>query len=174
MKFKNDAGRSMMEMVLYIGIVLVMTASTLRMYGDSVEKTRMFQLDSQIGDIVEKVNLYYLGRSYPQSSGEINTVIKKNLGNEISLFDPWGSEIIVSARNTDSANLGIDKPYMDLKISNLDTKRCMNVANTFVQKSSVGLLINNRKVDLNISDIADACSSTSDENNSVQGAFLKD
>ena len=63
MKFKNDAGRSMMEMILYIGITLVMTAATLRFYGESVEKTRMLQLDTQVSDIVEKVNLYYLGRS---------------------------------------------------------------------------------------------------------------
>ena len=174
MKFKNDAGRSMMEMILYIGITLVMTAATLRLYGESVEKTRMLQLDTQVSDIVEKVNLYYLGRSYPQNAGEINSIIKKNMGEEISLVDPWGSEIIVTTRNTDNANTGIEKPHMDLKISNLDTKRCINVANTFIQKSAVALSINNNKTETNIADVADACSTTSDGKNTVQGFFLKD
>lgn len=174
MKFKNDAGRSMMEMILYIGITLVMTASTLRLYGESVEKTRMLQFETQVGDIVEKVNLYYLGRPYPQNAGEINTTIKKNIGEDISLHDPWGTEIVVTAHNTDNTNTGIEKPYMDLKVSNLDTKRCINVANTFITKSVVALQINNNKTDLNIADIADACSTTSDGKNTVQGFFLKD
>jgi hypothetical protein len=30
MKFKNDSGRSMLEMILYLGLVVILTASTLK------------------------------------------------------------------------------------------------------------------------------------------------
>ena len=174
MKFRNDAGRSMVELLLYLSVIFGLTAGTLKMYSDSVERTRMLQFDTQVMDIVEKVNLYYLGRDFPSNVREVNAVLKKNLGSDINFFDPWGGEIVVTARNSDTSNVGIDKPHMDLQVSNLDTKRCIDVANKFVEKSAVFLLINSQKADLNITDIADICSSKSGDDNIVQGFFMKD
>ena len=174
MNLKNDAGRSLMELLLYLGITFGLTAGVLKMYSESVDKTNMLKLDTQISDIVEKVNLYYLGRDYPNNVHDLNSVMKKNLGSEINFYDPWGGEIIVTARNSDTLGVGIDKAHMDLQVSNLDQKKCIDVANKFTEKGAVYLLINSQKAEFNVSDIADLCSSKSSDDNVVQGFFLKE
>ena len=146
MKFKNDLGRSMFEMVLYLGLIVVITTSTISMYAESVEKTRNIQADSQIEDIQEKVNLYYLGRPFP-STGQIETVLQTKLGN----------------------------PYFGIKFSNLDKKRCINVSNLFIQKGAVTVEVNETKknTSFTISDAAKSCTKDG-ATNTVQGFFKKD
>lgn len=174
MKFKNDLGRSMFEMVLYLGLIVVITTSTISMYSESVEKTRNIQADSQIEDIQEKVNLYYLGRPFP-STGQIETVLQTKLGNQINLVDPWGSKITVYANKTGAGAGLLADPYFGIKFSNLDKKRCINVSNLFIQKGAVTVEVNETKknTSFTISDAAKSCTRDG-ATNAVQGFFKKD
>ncbi len=180
MKFKNDAGRSMMEMILYIGIIIMLGVTTMKTYGDSVEKTRIIEAENQISEIAEKVNNYYMGRPFP-ITGQIETTLKTKLGNQIKLIDPWGSNITIYANKSGIANHEVlPKPYFGITYKNLDTARCVNIANTFAKQSPAAISINTNSVVStankaipDITTIADNCKNTG-IGNYVTGWFIKD
>ena len=179
MKFKNDSGRSMLEMILYLGLVVILTASTLKMYSDSVEKTRFIKAEDQISDIVEKVNNYYMGREFP-STGQIETTLKNKLDNEINLVSPWGSNITIYANKTGTPGHAIfSKAYFGVKFSNLTEAQCVNLANIFIGQSPIAVTINADSVSdaskaiPSVSDIATNCNKT-DAKNYIHGWFFKD
>ena len=179
MKFKNDSGRSMLEMILYLGLIVVLTASTLKMYSDSVEKTRFIKAEDQISDIVEKVNNYYMGRQFP-TTGQIETTLKNKLGDDINLISPWGSKVTVYANKTGVAGHAIfSKPYFGVRFSNLTEAQCVNLANIFIGQSPIAVTINadsvsnTAKAIPSVSDMATNCNKTGAQNY-IMGWFFKD
>ncbi len=171
MKYKNDAGRSMMEMILYLGLMIVIGTSTITMYMNSVEKTRNIQAESLISDLVEKVNTYYLGRDFPMT-GNITSTLKNKMKDQINLIDPWGTKILVHAnKNGNGANDNsvYAKPYFGLEFSNLDKKRCITIYNLLTQKDAGMVEINGTKV-LDLGLAAQSCKPNS---NKVVGLFKK-
>lgn len=180
MKFKNDSGRSMLEMILYLGLIVILTASTLKMYSDSVEKTRLIKAEDQIADIVEKVNNYYMGREFP-TTGQLETTLKTKLGDDINLISPWGSKVTIYANKTGvTGNPILSKPYFGVKFANLTEAQCVNIANIFIGQFPVAVGINKdavvtdaSKAIPSVSDMAADCNKE-DATNYVMGWFLKD
>lgn len=174
MKFKNDLGRSMMEMILYLGLIVVLSASTIKMYSDSVEKTRVIQAEDQVGDIVEIINTYYMGRQFPLT-GDLTNTLKTKLGDQINLVDPWGSNLAISANKTGTTGTTLSKPYFGIKFKNLSPATCVSVANIFIKQSATAIGVN-KDTGVNsvpsISEIATSCSAK--DINTVQGFFLKE
>ena len=172
MKFKNDLGRSMMEMILYLGLIVVLTASTLRMYADSVEKTRVIKLEEQITDLKEYVNTYFLGRSLPTDW----TSFKNAVGGETKFSDPWGGKVVMTTGKI-TPNTIYSKENFEIKYSgpSMDLKRCISVGNTFIEKGVFALKINGKAltdISLTVSQVSENCK---DENNNViEGVFYKE
>ncbi len=173
MKFKNDSGRSMMEMILYLGLIVVLTASTLKMYADSVEKTRVVKLNTQIDDMREYVNTYYLGRNLPASDW---SRFKNDIGGETKFADPWGGKLTISTGKIDTETIFSKANFaFEYKGSAIDVKRCISIGNTFLEKDVFALVINSAVLsgeNLTISKVAENCTKSSD--NLVQGYFYKD
>ena len=172
MKFKNDAGRSMMEMILYLGLIVILTASTLKMYADSVEKTRVVKLENQIDDLKEYVNTYYLGRPLPTDWSNFRNAV----GGETKFLDPWGGKVTV-ATGTVNPEGGFLKENFELKYSgkSMDVKRCMTIGNTFLEKDIFALKINGTLLtgtNINIGKVAENC--TKDSENTIEGFFYKE
>ena len=170
MKFKNDAGRSMMEMILYLGLIVILTASTLKMYADSVEKTRVVKLENQIDDLREYVNTYYLGRPLPTDWANFRNAV----GGETKFLDPWGGKVTVA---TGATNAAITKENFELQYSgkSMDVKRCMTVGNTFIEKDIVALRINGTLLtgaNMEVGKIAENCNKES--GNTIDGIFYKE
>ena len=79
LKYKNDSGRSMMEMLLYLGITVVIGTGIIQTYSEAVQKTNRVKTDSLVSEIIEKVNNYYLGRSFTESK-DITEIVKTKMG----------------------------------------------------------------------------------------------
>ena len=171
MKFRNDCGRSMIEMILYLGLIVVLTASTLRMYADSVEKTRNIKLETIVDELKEDVNTYYLGRPLPSDWNKFIT----DIGGSAKVVDPWGGKITILT-GKEVADTVYSKANFGFKISGkaIDTKRCINIGNIFISKGAFAVKVNSDDisgVNLEISSIAAACKS---DDNTVEGYFYKD
>lgn len=177
MKFKNDMGRSMMEMILYLGLIVVLTTSTIKMYSDSVEKTRIMKLETQIDDLREYANTYYLGRDFPGPNGNWNE-FKEAVGGATKFDNPWGGKMDIGSKAVDNqANSIFSKPsfYLQYKGSTMDIPRCVSVANTFITKGAFAVNVNSKMLSgntLTISQIADNC--TKDRDNTIEGYFYKE
>ena len=169
MKFKNDFGRSMMEMILYLGLVVVLTASTLKMYADSVEKTRLVEFETTIDDLKENVNNYFLGRALPGDDGWTSFLNDAYKG---SLYNPWGGNITLTTGTIAAAPY--NKMFYTTKLENLQQPQCISVANAFVGKEAFAVNIGGTALtgnNLNIGSIASECV---DGTNTVTGYFYKE
>ena len=173
MKFKNDMGRSMMEMILYLGLIVVLTASTLKMYADSVEKTRIVKLEEQIDDLKEYVNTYFLGRQLPTEW----TTFRNAVGGEEKFADPWGGKVLIATGKIETTpGSAFAKPNFEIKYSgsSMDEKRCITVGNTFIGKGVFAVKVNNKilnGINLTISKIAENCG---ENTNTIEGIFYKE
>ena len=166
MKFKNDSGRSMMEMILYLGLIVVLTASTIKMYADSVEKTRVIKLENQVDDLKEYVNTYFLGRSLPTDNNVYKTTFANAIGGSSKLVDAWGGTVTLK---TVDAN----KSY-SMTFSGKDLKVCVSVGNTLLSKGATALSVNSTALsgeNLNVSQVATNCK---DKENTTTATFNRD
>ena len=167
LKYKNDSGRSMMEMLLYLGITIVIGTGIIQTYSETVQKTNRVKTDSLISDIVEKVNNYYLGRNFTQEQ-DITETVKTKMGN-ISLRNPWNNQEVQVGIKPGIKPTGNNTPVPDtikIMFKNLNSKDCNIVFNVLEQKQAMSININGTKVN----------SSTENckETNKVEGIFKKD
>lgn len=170
MKFKNDMGRSMIEMLMYLSLIVVIGTTTVNTYMSSVEKTRTVKAESLIRDIVEKVNTWYLGRNFSSSDKDLTTKLKENIP-ELKLVDPWGNNIAISVvgeddENKDPAN-ALQK--FGVKFSGLSKSSCITVWNLFSQQGATNVKIS----DNSVNNLSTASASCEDSNNTVEGIFKK-
>ena len=161
MKFKNDIGRSMMEMILYLGLVVVLTASTLKMYADSVEKTRLVEFETTIDEVKENVNNYFLGRQLPENWNTFLSEVHNG-----SIYNPWGGNITLLTQEGSKIKYG-------MQLSNLEQSVCIRVANAFIGKEAIAVNIDGTSLtdsNLNIGAVAGACK----DDATVIGYFKKE
>ena len=162
MKFKNDIGRSMMEMILYLGLIVVLTASTLKMYADSVEKTRLVEFETTIDEVKENVNNYFLGRQVPSDWNPFLNEVYKG-----SIYNPWGGNItLLKGEGESKINYG-------MQLTDLEQAVCIRVANAFIGKEAIAVNIDGTNLtdsNLNIGAVAGACK----DDATVIGYFKKE
>ena len=173
MKFKNDFGRSMLEMLLYITLMIVLSTAGISMYGDAVDKAKITDLESQIQDLTEIVNTYYLGRSFTNNS-DVSTTLKNNAN--ANLKNPWSNAITIK---TFTAVTGLEKPNKQAFVLNFTTtsqKECGNVLVSLIHKGAVGVKVGSgnlsKVIDGNIPNLS--CSfGSSEASKVVAGYFYK-
>ena len=167
LKYKNDSGRSMMEMLLYLGITIVIGTGIIQTYSEAVQKTNRIKTDTLVGDVVEKVNNYYLGRSFTTEQ-DITSIVKTKMG-DISLKSPWnGQEVKVGVKPGIKAT-GNNVPVPDtikLTFNGLNQKDCNVVFNVLEQKHAISININNTKTT--------SSTGSCKEINKIEGIFKKD
>ena len=149
-------------MILYLGLVVVLTASTLKMYADSVEKTRLVEFETTIDEVKENVNNYFLGRPVPSDWTYFLTEVYKG-----SIYNPRGGNItLLRASNENKVNYG-------MQLTNLEQAVCIRVANAFVGKEAISVSINSTSLtgdNLNIGNISSNCA----DGATVTGYFKKE
>ena len=167
LKYKNDSGRSMMEMLLYLGITVVIGTGIIQTYSEAVQKTNRVKTDNLISDVIEKVNNYYLGRNFTAEK-DITETVKTKMGN-ISLKSPWnGQEVKVGIKPGIKAN-GNNTPVPDtikITFNNLAKKDCNIVFNILEQKQAMFININSKKTKTSTGECKDK--------NKVEGIFKKE
>ncbi|MGN0929161.1 MAG: hypothetical protein ACI4N3_00800 [Alphaproteobacteria bacterium] len=127
-KFKEAFGRSMMEMLLYLGLVIVVTTAAIKLYTESVEKTKLINAQNQIRDIAKSVNMIYIGRDFP-TSGDITAKLKAK---NINLIDPWKGAITVTAKNAPTGGTGsFVRPYFGIKMK-LSKANCVKLSSALI------------------------------------------
>ena len=171
LKYKNDSGRSMMEMLLYLGITVVIGTGIIQTYSEAIQKTNRVKTDNLVSEIIEKVNNYYLGRNFAAKQDDINDIIKKNMGN-ISLKSPWnGNEVQVGIKPGVKAD-GNNIPLPDtikITFNGLSQRDCNIVFNILEQKQAMSINIgSNNKV----KNSTTYCNK--EGKNKVEGVFKKD
>lgn len=131
---KNNSGRSMVEMLLYLAIVVLITTGSIKLYGESVEKTKRINAENQIRDIAKEINMLYIGRDFP-SNGDITEKIQEK---DINLTDPWGEKITITAKNSPTGGTGIFLlPYFGIKM-NLSKEHCVILASA-LEEDTIGI-----------------------------------
>lgn len=126
-KYKNSLGRSMVEMLLYLGLVVIVGAGSIKLYAESVEKTKVLNAQNQVRDIVKSVNMFYIGRDFP--NGNITSKIKEK---KVNLLDPWGQKIEIVAKNAPTGGSGaFALPYFGVKM-HLSKANCVKLSSALV------------------------------------------
>ncbi|MDR2099041.1 MAG: hypothetical protein LBO78_03380 [Rickettsiales bacterium] len=132
-KQKNAAGASMLEMLMYLGLVMVISVGAMRMYGESVEKTRRIDLSGRLEDIKKAVRLAYIGRDWDLGKTEDARAIYLE-GKGVKLSTPWGGKIRVGVANAS----GIYKrPIFVVKVYDLSQASCMWLASSTTDAACV-------------------------------------
>ena len=103
-KYKSDYGRSMMEVLLYLGLIVVMVVSSTKMYADYNEKIKRTKALDQLENISEKVSQIYFGRTFGTEKISLNEKLKQN---NVSLIDPWGKNFDVMSDNNTKYHITI-------------------------------------------------------------------
>lgn len=143
-KFKNELGRSMVEMLLYIGLVIVIGVSTIKLYSESVEKSKRINAQNQIRDLIKDVNMIYIGRNFP-TSGDISEKIKKK---GIKLVNPWGDSISIIAKNAPTGGTGsFALPYFGIKMK-LSKARCAYLGSA-LEEDTIGINVKGADISTN-------------------------
>lgn len=167
LKYKNDSGRSMMEMLLYLGITVVIGTGIIQTYSEAVQKTNRVKTDSLVSEIIEKVNNYYLGRSFTESK-DITEIVKTKMG-DISLKSPWNGQEVKVGIEKGIKPTGNNTPIPDkikITFNGLNERDCNVVFNVLEQKKSTAININDHKSNIS----TESCK----EVNKVEGIFKKD
>ncbi len=95
-KYKSDSGRSMMEVMLYLSLIIVMTVGSIKMYADYNEKIKRTKAQDQLETISEKVSQIHFGRKFGTEKISLNDKLRQN---NVSLIDPWGKNFDVKTDN---------------------------------------------------------------------------
>lgn len=94
--YKSDLGRSMMEVLLYLSLIIVMTIASTKMYNDYNEKIKRTKASDQLETISSKVSQIYYGRTFGNQPTSLNSKLAEN---NVALIDPWGKKIEVTSDN---------------------------------------------------------------------------
>lgn len=128
-KFKNCLGRSMIEMLGYLALVILVTTAAIKLYTESVEKTKLINAQNQVRDIIKSVNMIYIGRDFPVN-GDITSKIASK---KINLVDPWGGKITITARNAPTGGTGaFALPYFGIKMK-LSKANCVKLSTALIE-----------------------------------------
>ena len=92
--YKSDLGRSMMEVLLYLSLIVVMTVASTKMYNDYNEKIKRTKASDQLETISSKVSQIYYGRTFGEQPVSLNSKLAEN---DVALIDPWGKKINVTS-----------------------------------------------------------------------------
>lgn len=95
-KYKSDSGRSMMEVILYLSLIIVMTVASVKMYADYNEKIKRTKAQDQLETISENVSRLYFGKKFGTQKISLNDKLKEK---NISIIDPWGKNYDVKTDN---------------------------------------------------------------------------
>jgi hypothetical protein len=131
-KYKDATGASMMEMVLYVGIMAVVAAGVFKLYAEASEKAKRVEIQNQIPDIIKKVNVLYAGRAIGSAGLENNKnantddyLTKKN----IKLTHPWSAAsdaiTVTWVTGNTAATTITGRPHMKIAINNLPKASCI-------------------------------------------------
>ena len=167
-KYKNSFGRSMVEMLLYLGLVVVVGVGSIKLYAESVEKTKLLNAQNQIRDIVKTVNMLYIGRNFP-INGDITTkVAAKN----VNLVDPWKQKITITAKNAPTGDAGaFALPYFCVKMK-LSKANCVKLSSALIE-DTIGINTTNSGV-TGLSYYVDEFARNCQENHDVYFWFKKE
>ncbi len=123
-KYKNSLGRSMVEMLLYLGLVVIVGTGSIKLYAESVEKTKLLNAQNQVRDIVKSVNMFYIGRDFPINGDITAKIAAKN----VNLVDPWRQKITITAKNAPTGGSGaFALPYFGVKMK-LSKANCVKLS----------------------------------------------
>lgn len=127
-KFKDSLGRSMIEMLLYLTLVIIVSTASIKLYTESVEKTKLMNAQNQVRDIIKSVNMIYIGRDFPVNGDITSKVAAK----KVHLVDPWGEKITITARNAPTGGTGaFALPYFGIKMK-LSKANCIKLSSALI------------------------------------------
>lgn len=120
-KYKSDFGRSMIEVLLYLSLIIVMIVASTKMYNDYNQKIKRTTAEDRLDIISTKVSQIFYGRTFGNEGTSLND---KLTDNGVSLIDPWGKKIDVI---TDTAtmyhiSMSLNKQNCVYLVMNADTK----------------------------------------------------
>jgi hypothetical protein len=135
-KSKDAAGASMMEMVLYIGIMTVVGAGVFRLYAEANEKAKRVEIQNQIPGIIKTANLLRMGRIIKTSCDSSDyTCLKAEKDNAyleskgVKFTHPWSQAAEAITATWKVAQTGaadpIKSPYMEIKVQYLPKASCI-------------------------------------------------
>ncbi|MDR1009423.1 MAG: hypothetical protein LBL52_04195 [Rickettsiales bacterium] len=187
---KDIRGASMVELLLYIGIIITVTLAGVKFQSQAIEKTRQAELQMTLSDAEKKINELYLGRPWgTMTEGER---AKYLLERGVSLTSPWKSgmqdygtgangrkllgNMTVSTSDGISSNSAIRMPHFAVHVKNLPRPSCIWVATS---QSSVAACVSvNNAVAVSetdcIREIGTATSRCDRDNNEVIVFFRKE
>lgn len=90
--YKSDYGRSMMEVLLYLSLIIVMIIASTKLYNDYNEKIKRTRAEDLLETISTKVSQIYYGRTFGTEPTSLNSKLTEN---NVVLIDPWGKKIDV-------------------------------------------------------------------------------
>ncbi|PIS27453.1 MAG: methylation site containing protein [Candidatus Marinimicrobia bacterium CG08_land_8_20_14_0_20_45_22] len=125
--FKNQAGFTLVELMIVIVIVGILAAVAVPIYQSNVSKAKMTECDAAMGTIRTALRVYYAGNSvYPTAAS--GTAVTEVLGLDITADDLTGKYFAAS----DYTLLSADSTYT-ITCTNalLTTPRTLDQAGTF-------------------------------------------
>lgn len=141
-KSKDAAGISMMEMILYIGIMTVVGAGVFRLYAEANEKAKRVEIQNQIPSVIKQTNILYAGRHINKCNTDEDKpciVVDKNLndsnylsGKGVKLTHPWSSAADAITVTAKAANGVITRPFMEIQVKYLSKASCVWLVSAMV------------------------------------------
>jgi hypothetical protein len=109
----------MIEMLMYLGLVMVISVGAFRLYGESVEKTRRIDLMSRMEDIKKAVKLTYIGRDWDAVTEDARAANLEGKG--VKMSTPWGGKILVGVSPIAGQYA---RPIFIVKVHDLTSSAC--------------------------------------------------
>lgn len=150
MRNRENAGLSMVEILLVIGIMLSLGAGILYQSSQAAERLRRIEAQTQITDIRRRVNVVWSGRAWPDMAME-DEFTRDLARRGVDLLDPWKKDvkelhvkddkpimgnILVIPHNGYRTNPRIDRPSFAIRLGNLPRSTCIWLGSAFMQDST--------------------------------------
>ncbi|MDR1476871.1 MAG: type II secretion system GspH family protein [Rickettsiales bacterium] len=128
MNRKNQAGASMLEVLMYLSLVIVMSVSMMQVYTTEVRKADRLRLENQIYDIVDKVQVLEFGH---KDAITFDEAYKKKLETAgANLHHKWGIpsmyDITISSSDGNAC--------IAVKVDNLPNDACIHLASQITSR----------------------------------------
>ena len=128
---KREGGRSMVEVLMVISLIMVMSTVVFRHFADAGEKRKEMEFAAQVENIVKEINVRFAGRNFPTGAdwGAAVTVMLRD--NTQFLTTPWGGGTPSSGTCSNpkcnivpSTGMEGDRQYLILSIHGLTLGKC--------------------------------------------------
>jgi hypothetical protein len=132
----------MVELLLYIGIIIVITMAGVQFQSQAMEKARQVELQTVISEAEKRINDLYLGRPWETMTDAERAVYLLERG--VNLTSPWKSgmqdfglsasgrrmtgNIIVKTSDGISSNEALRMPHFSLLLNDLPRTSCIWIA----------------------------------------------